>query len=408
MSNTMQVQQILQDMVAFLLLKKPDDPVPYIIQFLEDTKSSGGVTLSINEKRELDNLKQEYKNLNDKKKAIGAREDGSDEDSDGRKRDGGSSSESEGEEEEYLDVVNDQFSPATQQKNLQLAQKSRTSVSAEVFGKYHAKGAFQAKVVKKEASEHAKIHERLSGAFMFMSLDEKDMKVVIDAMDSKDFKKGETVIQEGEAGDVLYIVESGSLSCHKIIDGESKRLKEYAVGDVFGELALLYNAPRAASIVGESDGHLWVLDRSTFNNIVKEASQKKRQMYEDFLQTVPILSNMDHYERSKMADAVKEKKVVKGEVVIKQGDAGDNFYIIINGSANATLDTDPAKSVMSYKEGDYFGELALLRNEPRAANVLATEDCKLISLDRKSFKRLLGPLDTILKRNMKNYANFMK
>lgn len=117
---------------------------------------------------------------------------------------------------------------------------------------------------------------------------------------------------------------------------------------------------------------------------------------------------MDHYERSKMADAVKERKVNANEVIITQGDAGDVFYIIVSGATKATLNSDPNKSVMSYGVGDYFGELALLRNEPRAANVIATENCKLISLDRKGFKRLLGPLDNILKRNMKNYANFMK
>lgn len=243
---------------------------------------------------------------------------------------------------------------------------------------------------------------------MFMSLDDKDMNIVIDAMDESKIASGTTIITEGEPGDVLYIVESGELSCSKIIDGSSKFLKKFQAGDVFGELALLYNAPRAATIVADTDSDLWVLDRNTFNHIVKDASQKKRQKYEDFLQTVPILQNMDHYERSKLADAVKEKKFSGGETIIKQGDQGDVFYIMVEGHAKATLNQNPDEAVMKYQHGDYFGELALLRGEPRAANVIAEEDCKVICLDRRSFKRLLGPLDKILQRNMESYQNYMK
>uniref|UniRef100_A0A7S3CLM3 Cyclic nucleotide-binding domain-containing protein n=1 Tax=Strombidium rassoulzadegani TaxID=1082188 RepID=A0A7S3CLM3_9SPIT len=242
---------------------------------------------------------------------------------------------------------------------------------------------------------------------MFVSLDEHDLQVVIDAMDEKKVAPNEFIITEGEPGEVLYIVENGELKCTKVIDGAEKFLKDYKAGDVFGELALLYNAPRAATIQAVSDAHLWVLDRNTFNNIVKEASQNKRQKYEQFLSTVTILKSMDHYERSKMADAIKESKVKKGEVVIKQGDLGETFYILVEGEATANLNDNPDKAVMSYKSGDYFGELALLRGEPRAANVIAETDCKLISLDRKSFKRLLGPLDKILQRNMDHYANYM-
>lgn len=216
--------------------------------------------------------------------------------------------------------MKDEFSPINQQAKLQAAQKSRVSVSAEVFGKYHIKEAFKAQVIEKSHIVQDKIREKLTAAFMFMSLDDKDLQTVIDAMDEKHVKNKETVISEGEPGDVLYIVENGSYSCSKVIEGKETHLKNYGPGDVFGELALLYNAPRAATIEASSDGLLWVLDRNTFNHIVKDAAQKKRQKYEDFLQTVPILQNMDHYERSKLADAVKEKKFVKDDAIITQGE----------------------------------------------------------------------------------------
>lgn len=59
---------------------------------------------------------------------------------------------------------------------------------------------------------------------------------------------------------------------------------------------------------------------------------------------------------------------------------------------------------MKYKRGDYFGEKALLKNEPRAANVIAQSDsCTVVYLDRSTFKRLLGPLEEILQRNMEVY-----
>jgi cAMP-dependent protein kinase regulator len=95
-------------------------------------------------------------------------------------------------------------------------------------------------------------------------------------------------------------------------------LKTYVPGEAFGELALLYNAPRAATITAKTNCHLWVLDRNTFNFIVKDAASRKREQYEDFLKSVSILSQMDHYERAKLADAIKEEKFNPGDFVIKE------------------------------------------------------------------------------------------
>lgn len=186
----------------------------------------------------------------------------------------------------------------------------RTSVSAEVFGKYHKKEEFKAKVVPKTDDVKQRIKERLMMAFMFKALGTEELTIVIDAMEEKRFAAGQTVITEGEPGAVLFVVDEGQLDCHKTMnpgDAQPTYLKTYQPGEAFGELALLYNAPRAATITAKTASTLWQLDRDTFNHIVKDAAQNKRDRYEDFLSSVPILQSIDHYERSKIADAIKEQ-----------------------------------------------------------------------------------------------------
>ena len=62
---------------------------------------------------------------------------------------------------------------------------------------------------------------------------------------------------------------------------------------------------------------------------------------------------------------------------------------------------------MSYNLGDYFGERALIKNEPRAATIKATsEELQVVELQRDTFRRLLGPVEEILKRNMAIYAKY--
>lgn len=154
---------------------------------------------------------------------------------------------------------------------------------------------------------------------MFKGLDASELTVVIDAMKETVFKAGDDIIKEGDAGAVLYVLESGQADCFKVIGGESKHLKVYEPGEAFGELALLYNAPRAATITAKSEVTCWELDRNTFNHIVKDAAQRKRDKYEDFLASVSILSSIDHYERSKVADSIKEQAFSANDKIITEG-----------------------------------------------------------------------------------------
>ena len=188
-------------------------------------------------------------------------------------------------------------------------------------------------------------------------------------------------------------------------------LKTYEPGELFGELALLYNVPRAATIKAKTSAVTWKLDRDTFNNSVKDAASKKREKYDNFLQSVNILKEMDPYERSKLGDALEECKFKKGDYVITEGDEGSTFYIISEGTAEATKNlggAEPTK-VKEYQKGDYFGERSLLTSEFRAANIVITSGAATcLSLEKKTFDRLLGSLETILKRNMEEYHKFTK
>ena len=170
---------------------------------------------------------------------------------------------------------------------------------------------------------------------------------------------------------------------------------------------MLYNAPRAATITATSESTLMKLDRGTFNNIVKDAAQRKREKYENFLQSVEILQQLDPYERSKLGDAVREESFNNGDYIIRQGATGDVFYMLSEGTAKALKRSETEeKEVMQYQPGSYFGERALLMNDLRAASIIATSNVTVLSLERSTFKRLLGPLDDLLRRNMEAYKKF--
>eukprot|EP01068_Selenidium_serpulae_P008598 Selendium_serpulae@DN5025_c2_g1_i4.p1 len=280
--------------------------------------------------------------------------------------------------------------------------KNRTSVSAEAYGEWNKKGLFTAPVHVKTEEQKDRIKNTISKSFLFNSLEKDDLKTVIDAFQELKVANNVTIINQGDEGDCLYLIEDGECKVwkKKPEDAEAKQVFVQQPGDAFGELALLYNCPRAATVVSDGECLLWKLDRECFNHIVKDAAQRKREMHESFLKEVKILHDMDPYERSKLSDALKTEVYPPGAVIIKEGDSGDVFYIIETGTAEA-LKGD--KVVMSYKKGDYFGELALIKDQPRAATVRAKGPCKVVTLKRQNFKRLLGPVEKILERNTERY-----
>jgi cAMP-dependent protein kinase regulator len=108
------------------------------------------------------------------------------------------------------------------------------------------------------------------------------------------------------------------LDCYRRVGQEERHLKIYEPGESFGELALLYNAPRAATIICKTDVILFSLDRECFNHIVKDAAMKKREKYEEFLSKIELLDQMDPYERMKIADALKVESYAAGDFIVRE------------------------------------------------------------------------------------------
>jgi len=157
-----------------------------------------------------------------------------------------------------------------------------------------------------------------------------------------------------------------------------------------------------SDVLAKNECICWQLDRDTFNQIVKDAAVKRRETYDKFLQSVTLLSTIDAYERSQIADALIPETFKEGDAIVKQNDPGNNFYIVQTGTLYAMKDD---MRVKEYKPGDYFGELALLKNQPRAASVIVSSDsARVLSMSRSSFSKMLGPLSHLLSSRVNTYV----
>lgn len=401
------VRPILELLLDSLLDSTPDDPIPFMYTWLLNYNNQKS-----KERIELETLREQIKlykieessplNMKDVRCSfLETNMDIINQTEDAKKQTKNYSSESE--EEENIGMIN------IEERRKKLAEKGqRAGISAEAFGRFNKKKTFKPRIIKKTDSQKQKIKERCLTSFLFNNFDDLEISTIVDALEEKKYKKDDYIIKQGDNGDNVYIIEKGELICEKVFkQGDPPTyLKTYKEGELFGELALLYNAPRAATIYAKTDCVLWALDRLTFNSIVKESAINKREKYKKFLETIPLLSTVESYELYSICDAIKTEKYEKNQYIIKEGEQGDKFFILDEGEAVATKENMNFKK--QYIKGDYFGELALLRNAPRAASVMAVTDCKVLSLDRPAFKRLLGPLEDILKRNSEAYEKYAK
>lgn len=261
-------------------------------------------------------------------------------------------------------------------------------------------------VYPKTDDQRKRLSESVQNIFLFRSLDYEQMMEVLDAMFEKKVDAGEYVIRQGDDGDNFYVIDSGVYEVYVARDSEERHVGTYHDQGSFGELALMYNMPRAASVRAITDGQLWAMDRQTFRRILLKSAFKKRKMYEALLEKVPMLRTLEPYERMNLADAVCPRTYEDGQLIIRQGDQADGMYFVEDGTVRITVhckDDDTEREVSRIGSGGYFGELALVTHNARAASGYAVGRTRLAFLDVQAFERLLGPCIEIMKRGIDDY-----
>ncbi|XP_078040018.1 cAMP-dependent protein kinase type II regulatory subunit isoform X2 [Augochlora pura] len=288
--------------------------------------------------------------------------------------------------------------------------KRRKSIFTETYNPEEDEEDAGTKIVYPKSDEQRqRLSDSVRNIFLFRVLDGEQMADVLDAMFERLVKPGQYIIRQGDDGDNFYVIEKGQYEVYvKDQDtGIESMIHVYDNSGAFGELALLYKMPRAASIKAITNGTLWAMDRQVFRRILLKSAYKKRKLYEDLINKVPMLKSLEKYERMNLADALVPKQYANGENIIKQGDTADGMYFVEDGVVKITIQGDDGREIEINRvpAGGYLGELALVTHKPRAASAYAVGDVKLAFLDVEAFERLLGPCKELMKRNIDDYED---
>lgn len=266
----------------------------------------------------------------------------------------------------------------------------------------------------KETSTQQQLRSALKACALFKALRSDELTAIVDAISIQTRKKGEAIFRQGDMGDALYIVVSGVADCYLeagkaitkftlVHNQRSRASKEGATfiqsreaGMIFGELSIMWNQPRSLSVYARDQCVLGRLERQAYQNLVVRKQMLRRERIEACLRKPKLLETLNDEQIAKLADAMEVKVYKSGKDIIRQGDEGKEFFIVQSGECVVTMRTGTdVQEHARFKEGELFGELALVTGKPRAASVTAVTRVEVLKLSRKSFERMLGSLSML-------------
>ena len=214
---------------------------------------------------------------------------------------------------------------------------------------------WQPPVHPKTDAERARVAGYLRENILFKGLDPEEHGVVVDAVERRAFPAGHTILRQGDIGDYYYVVDDGLV---EIFVDDVGKVQECGAGASFGELALMYDAPRAATVVAATACNAWALDQTTFKKVMMDVMTKKRELHEGFINKVELFAQLDATTKRVLADALSSATFAEGQEIIREGDDGGAFFIIESGAVQCTHRGKVVSRTL--RRGDYFGPSCIL------------------------------------------------
>ncbi|KAG7489251.1 cGMP-dependent protein kinase 1-like [Solea senegalensis] len=226
---------------------------------------------------------------------------------------------------------------------------------------------------------------------LLKNLGEGEIAAIITCMYPTTINQGCFVIQEGTSGAQAYVLEEGRLEVTK----DEARLFTVEPGDMFGELALLYNCNHTSSVSAQVDSKLWVIDSKSYHTILMQSGLDSLSHSMELLSSVPFLKSLPEDVIVKLSDLMEERNFTEGDYIIRQGATGDTFYVISKGQVKVT-EKKPGNEeqvvLSKLSEGNWFGEKALAGENTWTVNVVAAGPVTCLVLDRQTFKDIIDGL----------------
>lgn len=292
-------------------------------------------------------------------------------------------------------------------RHVQSSKKTRTqSIRAKPLRDNGA--GYEPKLIQKSKEDQLTIHRALKKNFVFDQLADAALEQLVQAFESvTTYGIDDVIIRQGEEGDYFYVVESGEVS----FEANGRVLGFANEGSSFGELALLYSCPRAATVRATSNTTLWRLDQRVFRHVLQSKSKASTATKLKLLKSIDFFQHMEQADLQQCISVMTPYQFEVDEFVVRKGDPGESFYIVESGEL---LISDISVGETSYEDvtlgpGDFFGERALVKSEPRAGNVKGVKAGTLFSIDRETFERVCGDfVRLILKSQDKNRLKSLK